>query len=84
MCLAPQWLLKGVKLSTGVMCKVCAQAFVINVCIYIKLETNVLVSIGDSCIWAKTEGFSAQNTSLNLEEESKMSCESGWAKAAYI
>ena len=59
----------------GVMCKVRAQAFVMNVCIYIKLETNVLVSIGDSCIWAKTEGFSAQNTSPNLEEESKMSCD---------
>ena len=65
------------------MCKVRAQAFVMNVCIYM-LETNVLVSIGDSCIWAKTEGFSAQNTSPNLEEESKMSCEGGWAKAAYI
>ena len=67
----------------GVMYEVCAQAFVMNIYIYIRLKTDVLVYGGYSCKWEKTEGFSAQNTSLNLEEESKMSCEGGWAKAAY-
>ena len=54
-----------------------------NVYIYIRLETDVLVYGRDSCKWVKTEGFSAQNTSPNLEEESKMSCEGRGAKAAY-
>jgi hypothetical protein len=31
-------------------------------------------------VWEKTEGFSAQNTSLNLGKESEVSCEGGWAK----
>ena len=66
------------------MCKVCAQAFVMNVYIYIRLEMNVLVFSGGSSVWVKTKGFSAQNTSPNLEEESKMSCEGGWAKATYM
>jgi hypothetical protein len=55
-----------------------------NVYIYIRLEMNVLVFSGGSSVWVKTKGFSAQNTSPNLEEESKMSCEGGWAKAAYM
>jgi len=31
-------------------------------------------------VWAKTGGFSAQNTSPNLGKESEVSCEGGWAK----
>ena len=53
-----------------------------NVYIYIRLETNVLVFSGGSSVWVKTEGFSAQNTSPNLGEESKMSCEGGWGQGS--
>jgi hypothetical protein len=48
-----------------------------NECICTKFQQDDLVFSRDSYLQVKTEGFLAQNPSLNLEAESKMSCD-GW------